>query len=57
MAKFTTLFRASPAGGYRWKVIADGQTLREGTAPTEFEARSAADEAVKQIQKAEHRQA
>ena len=33
MAEFTTLVRASPAGGYRWKVIADGQPLREGTCP------------------------
>ena len=57
MAKYSTLVRAAPAGGYRWKVIADGQSLRDGTAPTEFEARSAADEAMKQIQKAEHRQA
>ena len=34
------------AGGYRWKVMADGQRLREGTAPTEREAREAADESV-----------
>jgi len=58
MAKYTTLVRALLAGGgYRWKVIADGQTLRDGTAPTDFDARSAAEEAMKQIQKAEHRQA
>ena len=57
MARFTTLVRASPAGGYRWKVIADGQALRDGTAQTELEARSAADEAMKQLQRAEHRQA
>jgi hypothetical protein len=57
MAEFTTLVRASPAGGYRWKVIADGQPLREGTSPTELEARSAAAEAMKQLQRAEHRQA
>ena len=49
MAKYSTLVRAAPAGGYRWKVIADGHSLRDGTAPTEFEARSAADEAMKQI--------
>jgi len=57
MAEFTALVRASPAGGYRWKVIADGQPLREGTCPTELEARSAAAEAMKQLQRAEHRQA
>ena len=57
MAKYSTLVRAAPAGGYRWKVIADGQRLREGTAPTESEAREAADESVRQLQRAEHRQA
>jgi hypothetical protein len=48
---------AASAGGYRWKVIVDGQTLREGTAPTEIEARTAAAEAVMLLQQAEHRQA
>jgi hypothetical protein len=57
MARFTTCVRASPAGGYRWEVIADGQALRDGTAQTEREARAAADEAMKQLQRAEHRQA
>jgi len=57
MAKYSTLVRAAPAGGYRWKVMADGQRLREGTAPTEREAREAADESVRQLQGAEHRQA
>ena len=57
MAKYSTLLAAS-AGGYRWKVIVDGQqTLREGTAPTEIEARTAAAEAVTLLQQAEHQQA
>ena len=57
MAKYSTLVRAAPAGGYRWKVLADGKGLRDGTAPTEVKAHEAADEAVKQLQRAEHRQA
>jgi hypothetical protein len=57
MAKYSTLVRASPGGGYRWKVLADGKGLRDGTAPTEREAREAADDAVRQLQRAEHRQA
>lgn len=57
MATYTTLVRAAPGQGYRWKVIADGKTLRDGTAATEFAARTAADEACKLLQAAEHRQA
>jgi hypothetical protein len=57
MAKYSTLVRASPGGGYRWKVLADGKGLRDGTAPTDREAREAADDAVRQLQRAEHRQA
>ena len=57
MARYSTLVRAAPAGGYRWKIIVDGQALRDGTAPTEIEARAAADEAGKLLQQAEHRQA
>jgi hypothetical protein len=57
MAKYTTLVRAAPGQGFRWKVIADGQTLRSGTAPTELQARNDADEAMKLVQAAEHRQA
>jgi hypothetical protein len=43
MAEYTILVRRSPAAGYVWKVIADGKVLRTGIAPTEFEARTAAD--------------
>jgi hypothetical protein len=57
MAKYTTLVRAAPGLGFRWKVIADGQTLRSGMAPTELQARNDADEAMRLIQAAEHRQA
>jgi hypothetical protein len=57
MARYSTLVRAAPAGGYRWKIIVDGQALRDGTAPTEIEARAAADEAGKLLQQTEHRQA
>ena len=57
MATYTTLVRAAPGQGYRWKVIADGKTLRDGTAATEFAARDAAGEACKLLEAAEHRQA
>lgn len=57
MATYTTLVRAAPGHGYRWKVIADGNTLRDGTAASEFEARSAADQARRLLEAAEHRQA
>jgi hypothetical protein len=43
MAKYIILVRRSQAGGYVWKVIADGKTLRTASASTEFEARLAAD--------------
>jgi hypothetical protein len=57
MAQYTTLVRAASGPGFRWKVIADGQTLRSGTAPTELQARHDANEAMRLIQAAEHRQA
>jgi hypothetical protein len=57
MAKYTTFVRATPGQGFRWKVIADGHTLKSGTAPTEMQARTDADEAMRLIQAAEHRQA
>jgi hypothetical protein len=51
MAKLTTLIRAVPPhGGYRWKVVNDGETVASGTAATEIEARSAADEIMKRLQ-------
>jgi hypothetical protein len=52
MAKYTILVRRSPAAGYVWKVIADGKVQRTGIAPTEFEARTAAD-VVREVLEAE----
>ena len=41
--------RTSPEG-FRWRVVADGQTVGTGTAATEFEARTAANEIVKRLE-------
>ncbi len=49
MSKPTVLVRASPQGGFRWRVIVGGQTVGSGDAPTEFEARNAAEEIVKRL--------
>lgn len=48
--KPTVVVRASPAGGFRWRVILDGETVGAGDAATEFEAREAANEIVKRIE-------
>ena len=37
------IVRAAP-GGYRWKVVMDGQTIGTDTAATELDARNAANE-------------
>ena len=50
MSKPTILVRASPTGGYRWRVILDGETAASGEAQSEFEAREAANEIVKRIE-------
>ena len=50
MAKPTILVRASQPNGFRWRVIADGETVGTGTASTEFEAREAANEIVKRLE-------
>jgi len=50
MAKPTVLVRANQTGGFRWRVILDGETVGTGDAPTEFEARTAANEIVKRIE-------
>ena len=50
MTKPTILVRASQQGGFRWRVIADGQTVGTGEATTEFEAHNAANEIVKRIE-------
>ena len=51
MTKPTILVRASPPQGFRWKIIADGKTIKSGTTATEFEARTMADAALKEIEK------
>jgi hypothetical protein len=50
MATPTILVRADQTGGFRWRVIVDGETVGTGTAATEFEAREAANEIVKRIE-------
>jgi hypothetical protein len=50
MAKPAVLIRAAPTGGYRWRVIVDGDTAASGEAKSEFEAREAANEIVKRIE-------
>ena len=50
MATPTVLVRADQTGGFRWRVIVDGETVGTGTAATEFEAREAANEIVKRIE-------
>jgi hypothetical protein len=49
MPEPSIIVRSSPQGGYRWRVVVDGQTVGTGTAVTEFEARNAADEIVKRL--------
>jgi hypothetical protein len=50
MTKPTALVRANQIGGFRWRVVVDGKTVGAGDAPTEFEAREAANEIVKRIE-------
>jgi hypothetical protein len=50
MSKPTILVRASQTGGFRWRVILDGETAASGEAQSEFEAREAANEIVKRIE-------
>ncbi len=50
MSEPSVIVRSSPQGGFRWRVVVDGQTVGSGSAPTEFEARNAADEIVKRIE-------
>jgi hypothetical protein len=50
MSKAAILIRASQQGGFRWRVIADAQTVGTGVATTEFEARTAANEVAKLIE-------
>ena len=50
MAKPAILVRANQTGGFRWRVILDGQTVASGDAATELDARNAAGEIVKRIE-------
>ena len=49
MSEPLVIVRSSPQGGFRWRVILDGETVGSGDAPTEFAAREAANETVKRI--------
>jgi hypothetical protein len=51
MSKPSAIVRASQQGGFRWRVIVDGQTVGSGEAVTEFEARVAANEIADRIEK------
>ena len=44
------IVRADQTGGFRWRVIVDGETVGTGMATTEFDARTAANEIVKRIE-------
>jgi hypothetical protein len=50
MPKPSVLVRANQTGGFRWRVILDGQTVGSGDAATELDARNAAGEIVKRIE-------
>jgi len=49
--KPTILISPSPPTGFRWKIIADGKTIKSGTTATEFEARTMADAELKELEK------
>ena len=49
MERFVVRVRAAPPG-YGWKVISDGETVASGTASTELDARSAANEIAKRLE-------
>jgi hypothetical protein len=48
--KPTLIVRASPAGGFRWRVVVDAETVGSGEAATEFAAREAANEIVRRLE-------
>lgn len=50
MPKPTILVRANQTGGFRWRVLVEGETAASGEAQSEFEARQAANEIVKRIE-------
>jgi hypothetical protein len=50
MSRPTVVVRANQTGGFRWRVIHEGQTVASGDASTEFDARNAAGEIVKRIE-------
>ena len=50
MSKPTVLVRATQTGGFRWRVVANGETVGTGEARSEFEAREAANEIIKRIE-------
>jgi hypothetical protein len=48
--KPTVIVRASPAAGFRWRVVVDAETVGSGEAATEFAAREAANEIVRRLE-------
>jgi hypothetical protein len=50
MPNFSMFVRAIASGGYLWKVMANGKTVRSRTKPTEFEARVMADSEIKELE-------
>ena len=51
MAKPTIIVKPTAPRGFRWEIIADGQTLKSGTTATEFEARTMAEAELKELEK------
>lgn len=53
MSKYAVVIWPAPISGYRWKIVANRQTIKEGETTTEIAARTAADAEVKALEKAE----
>ena len=50
MAEYTILIRVTPPNSYHWRVISEGKTLAQGEALTDFEGRTAAEDAIKHLE-------
>ena len=51
MTKPTIIVRPAAPRGFRWEIVADGETLKSGTTATEFEARTMAEAELKELEK------
>ena len=49
--QYTILIRVTPPNGYHWHVISEGKTLARGEAASDSEARAAADDAIKLLER------